>query len=451
MSRSDGNAVLVNVLSSSVRSTLNGMETAPGLIRRVLEEGSWRQFTTPRGEEVTHDTFESFVTTAPTGGLGRTLDDVVRLIGDDEDTLDLLARALDIPIDSLREPGQRTAGIDLVQRDAHDFGAYARSGGWHFGLLVARNVQPGSGQGKKSGSSLGESNEVTKVSAKDFADMAGTKPSRVMRFYRAWERAAEAGVVPAFEDLAPGVDVELPDGETWSEYFTSAERSTDRRQKIAAEAEAAGTSFVGALHVAHHPSDLRTAILADAKTAEAAREALMQRLEEDPELQAAMARTVAEVPQLKKAVAAETRRTDQLDYVRKVAEHGNFKTPAGQIVEASVEVKAEAERQLAQIEHLADANPAESITEAYETVQQLISESIETDPAVNVRERQARFYSNVQKASKAFEQLNLNDLADMYEADMVEKLESLQRSVTACIESLRKAAPRPALRAVGGA
>lgn len=44
-----GNAVLVNALSSSVRSTINGMESVPGLVRQVLEEGSWRSFTTPRG------------------------------------------------------------------------------------------------------------------------------------------------------------------------------------------------------------------------------------------------------------------------------------------------------------------------------------------------------------------------------------------------------------------
>ncbi|MGW0584385.1 hypothetical protein ACWD25_52770, partial [Streptomyces sp. NPDC002920] len=32
---------------------------------------------------------------------------------------------------------------DLVARDAREFGVYARTGGWAFGLMVARSVRPG--------------------------------------------------------------------------------------------------------------------------------------------------------------------------------------------------------------------------------------------------------------------------------------------------------------------
>ncbi len=48
---------------------------------------------------------------------------------------------------------------DLVARDAREFGVYARTGGWAFGLMVARSVRPG-GQG---------ADETAKVSAKEFA------------------------------------------------------------------------------------------------------------------------------------------------------------------------------------------------------------------------------------------------------------------------------------------
>lgn len=83
MSTSDSNAVPVNSLSSSVRSTLGGLDTTPSLIRRVLEEASSRSFVTPRGELVEHKIFEPFVTTAPTAGLGKSLEEVIRVIGDD--------------------------------------------------------------------------------------------------------------------------------------------------------------------------------------------------------------------------------------------------------------------------------------------------------------------------------------------------------------------------------
>ena len=109
------------------------------------------------------------------------------------------------------ESAARADAPNPVERDAHDFGAYARTGGWAFALKVARSVRPG-GQ---------SADDTPKVSAKEFAELAGCSPERVMRYYKAWDRAADDGLVPHFETLVPGEDVELPDAEAWQTYYSS--------------------------------------------------------------------------------------------------------------------------------------------------------------------------------------------------------------------------------------
>ncbi|WP_234353163.1 hypothetical protein [Streptomyces ardesiacus] len=450
MSTSDGNAVLVNSLSSSLRSTLNGLDTAPGLIRRVLEEASWRHFTTPRGENVEHETFESFVTAAPTAGLGKSLEEVIRVIGDDDEVLALLANEIGVPADSLK--GLDGAAPKLgspVERDATEFGAYARSGGWIFGLMVARSVMPGSDRNRPSHSVEKGSPNESKVSARQFALLAGTTAARVMRFYRAWERAAEAELVPCAADLRPGQTVELPASDEWAEYFTKYEQSTDRREGIAQQAEAAGTSYTEAVKVAKNPAAMRTAILGDHKTADAAHRALMDRLEDDIDLQAAMARTIAKAPEFRKAVTAESKKSEQIEYVRKVAVEGKIKTPAGKILDAPPALKATAERHFAVLETGDDEIPPESAAEAYEAIQHLITETIESDPEIQLRERRARLYSRLQRAAKAFEDVDPDELASLHEPDIVTVLQKLQQAITSCLESASGGGTRTALRAVG--
>jgi hypothetical protein len=146
---------------------------------------------------------------------------------------------------------------DLVARDAREFGVYARTGGWAFGLMVARSVRPG-GQG---------ADETPKVSAKEFAGLAGCSPERVMRYYKAWDRAADDGLVPHFEALAPGQEVELPDADVWLGYYISRNSAaSERGTAIAEAAEAEGIRPTKALEVAENPTALRAAILADPST-----------------------------------------------------------------------------------------------------------------------------------------------------------------------------------------
>ncbi|MFF7923674.1 hypothetical protein ACFZDP_21295 [Streptomyces mirabilis] len=325
--------------------------------------------------------------------------------------------------------------LDPISCDARDFGAYARNGGWAFALMVARSVRPG-GQ---------SADETPKVSAKEFAELAGCSPERVMRYYKAWDRAADEGLVPHFEVLVPGQDIELPDAEAWQTYYVSRSSATSERGSAITEAAAAeGIRPTKALEVAENPTALRAAILADPSTAQAARAALLDRVKEDPALQAELARDIARTDELKKAVATETRAADRIGYVRQIAEKGQIRTPAGQTLDAPAELRSEAERHLSLLDELDEGeDTGEWATEAYDTMKSLVVETVEADPELRVQERRTKFYSSLQKATKVFEELTFDDADDIYEDDMVQRLEELQQAIGSCITALRSAAPRP--------
>ncbi|MEV0209038.1 hypothetical protein AB0H97_27975 [Streptomyces sp. NPDC050788] len=318
---------------------------------------------------------------------------------------------------------------DHIARDAREFGVYARTGGWAFGLMVARSVRPG-GQGAE---------ETPKVSAKEFAELAGCSPDRVMRYYKAWDRAADDGMVPHFEALTPGQEVELPDADVWLSYYVSRNSATSERGTAISEAaEAEGIRPTKALEVAENPTALRAAILADPSTARAARRALLDRVREDPELQAELARDVVRTDDLKKAVATESRSADRIGYVRQIAESGQVKTPAGQTVDAPVDLRQEAERHLSLLDELdEDENAGEWAAEAYDTMKSLVAEAVEADPELRVQERRTKFYSSIQRATKAFEELTFDDVEDFVEDDMVQRLEELQQAIAGCLNALR--------------
>ncbi|KUO07469.1 hypothetical protein [Streptomyces sp. DSM 15324] len=341
--------------------------------------------------------------------------------------------AIDLP-ETSAEDGPAPLS-DLVARDAREFGVYARTGGWAFALMVARSVRPG-GQ---------RADETPKVSAKEFAELADCSAERVMRYYKAWDRAADDGLVPHFEELAPGQEAELPDADVWLTYYVSRNSATSERGAAISEAaEAEGIRPTKALEVAENPTALRAAILADPSTARAARTALLDRIKEDPELQSALARDVVRTDDLKKAVASESRSADRIGYVRQIAESGQVKTPAGQTIDAPVELRREAERHLSLIDELDEGEDAgEWASEAYDTMKHLVVETVEADPELRVQERRTKFYSSLQRATKVFEELTFDDAQEFYEDDMVQQLEELQQAIGSCIASLR-GARRPA-------
>jgi hypothetical protein len=341
-------------------------------------------------------------------------------------------------VTAVLDPSAQSAPIqgvlDPISCDARDFGAYARTGGWTFALKVARSVRPG-GQ---------SADETPKVSAREFAELAGCSPERVMRYYKAWDRAADDGLVPHFEILVPGQDIDLPDAEVWQTYYVSrSSASSERGSAITEAAEAEGIRPTKALEVAENPTALRAAILADPSTAQAARAALLDRVKEDPALQAELARDIARTDELKKAVATETRAADRIGYVRQIAEKGQIRTPAGQTIDAPAELRSEAERHLSLLDELDEGeDTGEWATEAYDTMKNLVVETVEADPELRVQERRTKVYSSLQKATKVFEELTFDDADDIYEDDMVQRLEELQQAIGSCITALRSAAPR---------
>lgn len=79
----------------------------------------------------------------------------------------------------------------LVEKDAREFGQHVKLGGWRLGLLVARNVEKGSGDGVNAAYREGVTTVTpSKVSARRFAETAGVSAPKVLRYLDAWNRAA---------------------------------------------------------------------------------------------------------------------------------------------------------------------------------------------------------------------------------------------------------------------
>ncbi|MGW6009682.1 hypothetical protein [Streptomyces sp. NPDC055210] len=94
MTDAKGNAVLVEALGSSLRRGGNALQDVPGLLKRILAEEAWKDFTAPRGERIQHARFADFVTQAPTSGIGASIALVRKLVADDPEALDLFDRAV---------------------------------------------------------------------------------------------------------------------------------------------------------------------------------------------------------------------------------------------------------------------------------------------------------------------------------------------------------------------
>lgn len=122
-----------------------------------------------------------------------------------------------------------------LNQDAIEFGRHVRAGEWRLGLLVARNVLPDKGHGNRNDAAA--SNRA-KVSGRDFAKQAGVSQDTVRRYYKAWQAAAEAGIVPDATGLKPGQDVDLnvESLPAWSKYYAASRtdsRVSEREVKAA--------------------------------------------------------------------------------------------------------------------------------------------------------------------------------------------------------------------------
>lgn len=101
-----------------------------------------------------------------------------------------------------------------IDTDATEFGRHFKQGGWRLGLLVARNVDLGRGQGKPrppvdevedASGVIGEKSQgIEKVSCSQFATTAGVSKQTVAHYYKAWQLAADDGKCTHAENLSPG-------------------------------------------------------------------------------------------------------------------------------------------------------------------------------------------------------------------------------------------------------
>lgn len=115
-----------------------------------------------------------------------------------------------------------------INQDAIEFGLHMKQGGWRLGLLVARNVVVAPGR-------IAPETLAPKVNATEFARRAGTSNDRVIRHYAAWERAANAGLVPHAADLQPGgtVDLDVERLPSWGPIYNAPlERRTPQPRPI---------------------------------------------------------------------------------------------------------------------------------------------------------------------------------------------------------------------------
>lgn len=95
---------LVEALESAVRSGVHGLTVVPDLLRRCLQEDSWRDFTTAREERVHHETFEEFLTAPPLKGLGVHPPLLRKLLTGDSDLIAMFDAALEGRFEPISEP-----------------------------------------------------------------------------------------------------------------------------------------------------------------------------------------------------------------------------------------------------------------------------------------------------------------------------------------------------------
>jgi hypothetical protein len=98
------------------------------------------------------------------------------------------------------------------QEDAREFGRHVKAGGWRLGLLVARNVILGARSPVKD-----------KVSAQEFAQVAGISPGTVALYLRGWEAAADVGLVPHADVMTPRAEPTLDINRlpAWQNFYAS--------------------------------------------------------------------------------------------------------------------------------------------------------------------------------------------------------------------------------------
>lgn len=401
-----------------LRSSLERNGGTPGgfldLLAAVVAEGTWRQVPSDVNVEEPFVSFRSFIEAKPPFGLGHKPDYVLRVlqVPHPNEGVPEIHRRMDEMRSAVRamlaEDGITGYSEEQRDRDIKAWAALDRSGGWWLAFFVACQVSKGADSKSRSAGS------PTKISAAEFARRSGTSPERVLRYLQAWEAAAEAGVVQAgASDLFPGHDpVDLPDEEVWGQFYSSRRSSNSERSAlVAAAAEVAGIRPTKALEVKENPTALKVAIIADQRTAEAAKQALEVR-------------------------AAEVRKAERADYIRRVAGEGKVKTPAGLPLDLPAQAKEKAAALVSVVED--DKATPEEVAEAYEAVQALIVETVASDPEISIREQRTRFTKTITSTVKSIESIDPDDLIAVADDDLRAGIAAAQKRINELAELIAR-------------
>lgn len=118
------------------------------------------------------------------------------------------------------------------ETNAREFAELDEGKGWPFARLVACSVTLDAGNGRPPKTS--PRGEVSgKVGAYAFAKAAGTKDTRIARFLKAWDAAADKGLVPHSSTLRPAdvPKVPLPDV-PWDAHYTESNAGYNDRDRL---------------------------------------------------------------------------------------------------------------------------------------------------------------------------------------------------------------------------
>ncbi|WP_369201245.1 hypothetical protein [Streptomyces sp. PU-14G] len=132
---------------------------------------------------------------------------------------------------------------------------------------------------------------------------------------------------------------------------------------------------------------------------------IVEQVSSRPDVQAAVLAAVAQDGTLKRAVAAESRKAERLNYVQQVVEDGTAKTPAGQVIEVPGRARQEASRHPQQLE--AEGASPEWADRAYEDVQKLVVESLASNPEISANETRAHFHAAMHRTAQAIHGIGL--------------------------------------------
>ncbi|MEU5858663.1 hypothetical protein ABZ799_25350 [Nocardiopsis dassonvillei] len=401
-----------------LRASLERNGGTPGgfldLLAAVVEEGTWRQVPSDVNVDQPFVSFKEFIQAKPPFGLGHKPEYVLKVlqVPHPHEGVPEIRQRMDRMRDAVRSmlASEGITGYSEEQRDREIRGwaALDRSGGWWLAYFVACQVSKGA-VGKQAAA-----NRPGKISAAEFARRSGTSPERVLRYLQAWEAAREAGVVQfGAADLYPGHElVDLPDEEVWGQFYSSRRNSASERSAlVAAAAEVAGIRPTKALEVKENPTALKVAIIADERTAEAAKQALEVR-------------------------AAEARQAERVEYLRRVADEGRAKTPAGLPIDLPAQAKEKAVAYVAAVQD-EEATP-EVVAEAYEAVQSLIVETVTADPEILIREQRTRFTKAITTTVKSIDSIDPDDLVAVADDNLRANIAAVQKRINDLAELISR-------------